>query len=64
VFFVSGFDCRDFDGFFVVTVVVVFVSSILLEGFPPLSTSMLDMVPFMSSGKAIPHTHYLFQINE
>jgi hypothetical protein len=50
--FVSGLDCRDFDGFFVVTVAVVFVSSILWEGFPPLSTSMLDMVLFMSSGLA------------
>jgi hypothetical protein len=64
VFFVSGFEFRDFDSFFVVTVVVVFVSSILLEGFPPLSTSMLDMVLFMSSGKAIPHAYYLFQINK
>ena len=46
---ISGFDCRDFYGFLVIT--AVFVSSILLEGFPPISTSMLDMVLFMSSGQ-------------
>ena len=51
MFFVSGFDRRDFDGFLVVTVVVVFVSSIPFEGFPPLTTSMLEMVLFMSSGQ-------------
>ena len=47
-FFVSGFDSRDFYGF--VAGVVAFVTSILLEGFSPPSTSMLDMVLFMSSG--------------
>jgi hypothetical protein len=68
------------DGFSVVTVIVVFVLSFLLEGFPPLPISMLDMVLFKSSGlafglkskivfnqttgKAIPHAYYLFHMNK
>jgi Na+-translocating ferredoxin:NAD+ oxidoreductase RnfA subunit len=46
VFFVSGFDRRDFDGILVVTVVVVFVSSILLEGFPTLARNLKILCPF------------------